>query len=79
MTIEISINPQISLDEIIDSIYRDCSHEDIIQFIIDLDLRVAEYEFTSSLIQKLRQSFEPDRVAELKEKPEHVPKDVAEI
>lgn len=60
----INISPKISLDEIIDSINSDCSHEEILQFIIDLDLRIAEYEFTSELIKKLSESFEPDRIAE---------------
>ena len=60
--VDTDIYPKISLDEIIESIHCNCSYEEIIQFIIDLDLEIGNCKFTSDLLQRLSESFEPDRI-----------------
>lgn len=37
---------------------REMEHDELIQFIVDLDLAVAEYEFTEKLIKSLQESLE---------------------
>jgi len=64
---DVNINVEVPLNELVDDIFHSCSHEEMIQFIIDLDLRVAEYDFTSELIKRLSKSLEPDAKSELQE------------
>lgn len=50
----------IDLNEVAEAIYRGCSDEEFINFILSLDERVADVEFSKQLIVKLVQSLRND-------------------
>ena len=57
---KVDINSEVYLYELVENIVQSCSHEYIMNFILDLDLRISEHEFTSDLVDKLSESLDND-------------------
>ena len=57
---KISTRVDIDLNELADNIYKGTSDEELINFILNLDERAADAEFSKKLLVKLVQSLRSD-------------------
>ena len=60
---KISTSVDIDLNEVGEAVYQGCSDEELINFILNLDDRVADVEFSKQLIVKLVQCLRNDVVS----------------
>jgi len=57
-TVEIASIANVS--EILDALTSELSHEDLFNFIVELDMRTSDYDFTNRLFEHFKQEMETE-------------------